>query len=96
VAVGMAFDAPGDERDALRDEQAAGAVLHYFTGALEPGERALEIASRVARHMEPRRELLARERGARRVQGAEDALRIGRAAVCPLPSPQRRSFRFFL
>ena len=42
VAVGMALDAPGDERDALRDEQRAGAVLHHLARALERGERLVE------------------------------------------------------
>jgi hypothetical protein len=35
VAVGMALDAPGDERNAPCHEQAARAVLHHLAGALE-------------------------------------------------------------
>ena len=58
VAVGMAFDAPGDQRDALRDQQGAGAVLHDLAGALERAQRAVEFAPRLAPDAQARGELV--------------------------------------
>ena len=97
VTVGVAFDAPGDERDALRDEQGSGAVLHHFACALERAERALEIAPRVARHMQARSELVRGERRARRVQRLEDSAGVRSfVALCAIASAERGSFGFFL
>ena len=59
VAVGMAFDAAGDERDALRDEQRAGAVLHHLARALE---RARAPASNALRARALDAQALARAR----------------------------------
>ena len=79
VAVGMAFDAPGDHGDALRDQQGAGAVLHDLAGALERAQRAVEFAPRLAPDAQPRGELVGAQRRARGVQRAEDAALVGSA-----------------
>ena len=72
VAVGMAFDAPGDERDALRDEQAPGAVLHHVAGALERARaRGRNRGARGARRAAARR-------ARRRVSGARAAFSASR------------------
>jgi len=96
MTVGVPFNAPGDERDALRDEQAAGAVLHHVSGALERRERALEIAPRVARDVEPRGKLVGRERRSRGIENSKDALRVRSVPLGSMPSSQRGSFGLFL
>ena len=88
---------PGDHRDALRDQQRAGAVLHDLAGALERAQRALEFAPRLAPDAQPRGELVGAQRRARGVQRAEDAARVGSVvAVASIAPSQRGSFGFFL
>ena len=79
VPVGMALDAAGDEREAPRHQQAAGAVLHHLARALGSAKPSARIRRRAWRGTCSRAsELLARERCARGVQRAEDALRVQR------------------
>jgi len=96
MTVRVPFDAPGDERDALRDEQAAGAVPHHVAGALERRERALELAPCVASDVQARGQLVRGQRRARGVENGQDALPVGRVPVASTPSSQRGSFGFFL
>jgi len=78
----MSFDAPGDERDAPRDEQRAGAVLHHVARTLERGEAGVERAALVRANVEALRELAWRERLARALELAQDlAPVIGSARV---------------
>ena len=93
----MAFDAAGDHRDALRDQQGTGAVLHDLAGALERAQRAVEFAPCLAPDAQPRGELVGAQRRARSVQRAEDAALVGSVfAVGSIAPPQRGSFGFFL
>ena len=95
-AVGMALDATGDEREAPRHQQAAGAVLHHVAPRARARQRALEFAPRMAWDVQPRRELLARERRARGVQRAEDALRSQRRGSISAFAATRVLFAFSL
>ena len=82
MAVGMALDAAGDERDALGDEQRAGAVLHDLAVALDLGERALELA----RSWRPTRSRAASSSG-----GSGAPRRLERARMRPGPGSSSRS-----
>jgi hypothetical protein len=76
VAVGMALDAPGDQGDALRHEQRAGAVLHHLACTLQNGERLVENAPLALADLQARGELIGRERRARAIQGGDDLARV--------------------
>ena len=76
VAVGMAFDATREHRDALGDEQRARAVLHHFAGTLERRQAELERAALAAADLESLGELLRRERLARALELAQDLARV--------------------
>jgi hypothetical protein len=100
VAVGMALDPPGEERDALREEQRAGAVLHDFAGALERGERLVERLSLALLDGEAIGKLARRERRAGAVQRLADLMRVfGRESARPLgavAAPKRCFLCLFL
>jgi hypothetical protein len=93
VAVGMALDASGDQRDALRDQQRSGAVLHHLARALERGQRLVERAALAPLDLEALRELGARERRAGAVQRVDDLARVfrrrGLRPLCPSTSAKR-------
>ncbi len=72
----MAFDASGNECNAPRDEQRAGAVLHDFAGALERCEPDVECAALARADLEPARELVRRERRAGALERAQDVAPI--------------------
>jgi hypothetical protein len=76
VAVGVAFDAPGDERDALCDEQRAGAVLDDFARALERSKRLVERLPLALLDREALSELVRREGRARAVQRFADLMPV--------------------
>ena len=80
VPVGMALDAAGDERDALGDEQRAGAVLHRLARAHERGDAGVELVALARPDVEALGELLRRERLARALELAQDlvAVRVAR------------------
>jgi hypothetical protein len=92
----MSLDAPGNEGDALRDEQRAGTVLHYFAGALERGERGVECAPLARPDGEARGELVGFERRAGAIQRLENLAAVVIGSFSPIPSAKRCSFGFFL
>ncbi len=83
MAVAMAFDASGDDRDALRDEQRACAVLHDVARALERRERLFEGIFLRTGDAQPLRELFRRERLARELERVQD---VARRIVAPAGS----------
>jgi len=93
MAVGMALDASRDERDAFRDEQRAGAVLHHLARALERGKRLLERRPLALLDLEALRQLIARERRARAVHRLENLALVIRARrrrpLCAVTAPER-------
>ena len=97
MAVRMAFDPPGDDGDALGDEQGAGAVLHHLAGALKLSERGVESSSFRSVNSQPSAELIRGERRARRVQRIENfPLARNALSVCSIAPAKRGSFGFFL
>src|SRR5262249_28481923 len=85
MTVGMPLDASRERRDAPRDQQRAGAVLHDVAGALERCEACVECAALARAQVEALRELARRERLARALQLAQDfAPVIGAARVVAL------------
>jgi hypothetical protein len=68
----MTLHAAGNERDAPRYEQAAGAVLHELAGALERRERGIESAPLAPANVEAISELVGGERRSGAVQRVEN------------------------
>src|SRR5260221_71866 len=99
VAVGVALDAPGDQRDALGDEQRAGAVLHHLARALERGEAGVEGAALARADVQAIGELVGTQRLARAPELAPDlatgivrrrraAARCARCSACDRSSAE--------
>ena len=96
----MALDAARDQRDALRDEQRAGAVLHHLARALERGKRLLERRALALLDLEALRQLLAREqarpRGSAPRESRAGVLRARRRGrLCALRAPRALVFLAF-